>query len=120
MGEGDGVREEVLVPGWWGALGGRQVIARACRLLCRLQQENLGTRAEVRTPARPETRVYEICVPGDITPLVGLLLPFWNILPPLPSSPSHFQSLDPGLKQVATGTPSDSLGLASGAAVTVV
>lgn len=92
VGEGDGVREEVLIPGWWGALGGRQVIARACGLLCCLQQQNLGTRAEVRPPARPEMRAYSHLMPGrgDRAP-PGTAAPLAGIFPhpcppPLPIS----------------------------------
>lgn len=53
VGEGDGIGEEVLVPGRQGALGDRQVIARACGLLCCFQQENLSrTKQRVRTPGQ--------------------------------------------------------------------
>lgn len=57
MGEGDGIWEEVLIPGWDGALGDRQVIARACGLLCGFQQENLGgERAEGQDPGQARDR----------------------------------------------------------------
>lgn len=42
MGNRNGIWQEVLVPGWWGALRGWQVIVWTCRLLGCLQQENLG------------------------------------------------------------------------------
>ena len=44
MGKRDGVREETLVPGWWGVLGRRKVIVWAWGPLCCFQKENLGRR----------------------------------------------------------------------------
>lgn len=127
MGEGDGIWEEVLIPGWDGALGDRQVIARACGLLCGFQQENLGReRTEGQDPGQARDR----CALGMCAPMrpAAPQSQVWVITSPLlecspypypPLLPVSGETLDPGVKQVVTGTPSDSLDSSSGAVITV-
>lgn len=96
VGEGDGIREEVLVPGREGALGGRQLIARARGLLGCFQQENLGRRragGEVPGQARDPRALG--CVPHESScPKSGVVntAPLAGVFPPpLPSSRPHFR-----------------------------
>lgn len=91
MGERDGVREEILIPGWWGALGRRQIIVWAWGPLGCFQQENLGQRrAEGQAQERPGTCVTrDVCPMRPAVPSVEHLAPLPSSTPPTGRSPSQ-------------------------------